>query len=322
MAACCCARLLQRAGLAIRLEPLRRPRVPAILTSPATAFLLNDIFEDSTLLDGFHQICRRIVAWSESSEAITLPHTATVVSEQALLERLWRLTGSVTVGGDSAAWTIVTMRGSRALPEEHKFGSRLASVTTARLRNGVPEDACWVEAVRDGWLFLLASGQGEAMMISVGLPPQAMLEQSRLVQAQIDGVGAAMAEFPAYPRILPALYGSDWLACGSAAMSFDPVCGEGAGNAAREAILASAVIAAIQQGEDRDAVLAHYQSRLLSGFLRHLEICLDFYTRARQGPWWDGEIALLENGISWARTQLRALPRPSYRLVEFRLEPL
>jgi flavin-dependent dehydrogenase len=105
-------------------------------------------------------------------------------------------------------------------------------------------------------------------------------------------------------------------------MSFDPVCGEGAGNAAREAILASAVIAAIQQGEDRDAVLAHYQSRLLSGFLRHLEICLDFYTRARQGPWWDGEIALLENGISWARTQLRALPRPSYRLVEFRLEPL
>jgi flavin-dependent dehydrogenase len=121
---------------------------------------------------------------------------------------------------------------------------------------------------------------------------------------------------------LAELNGPDWLACGSAAMSFDPVCGEGAGNAAREAILASAVMAAIQAGEDPDAVLSHYRSRLLGGFLRHLEICLEFYTRARQGPWWEGEIVLLQRGIEWTRAQMRPLPPPRYRLVDFRLRPL
>jgi len=322
LAACCCARLLQRAGLPIRLEPLSRPKIPAILASPATAFLLNDIFGESTLLQGFHPICRRVVAWNQTSAVVSLPHTATVVSEQALLDRLWRLVGPVQEDGQPAGWTIVTSRGARPLPEEYKFGSRIASVTKARLRSGVSGDACWVEAVRDGWLFLLALGQQNALMISVGLAPQDMLRQSLLINEQIDEVGAAMSQFPAYPRILPSLHGGDWLACGSAAMSFDPVCGEGAGNAAREAILASAVIAAIEAGEDRAAVLTHYQSRLLGGFLRHLETCLEFYTRARQGPWWDGEITLLEGGIAWTRAQMRTLPRPRYRLVDFHLEPL
>jgi 2-polyprenyl-6-methoxyphenol hydroxylase-like FAD-dependent oxidoreductase len=283
---------------------------------------LGDIFEDSQLFDRFHSICRRLVAWNETAEVVSLPHSATVASEELLLDRLWQRIDPVPEDGDPANWTIVTSRGARALPEEYKCGSRFASVTTARLRSGVPEDCCWVEAVRDGWLFLLASGQGEALLISVGLEPQAMLQQSRLVREQVETIGAAISQFPAYPRILPQLYGPDWLACGSAAMSFDPVCGEGAGNAAREAILASAVLGAIAAGEDRDAVLAHYQSRLFGGFSRHLETCLEFYTRARQGPWWDGEIALLEGGIAWTRERMRMLPRPSYRLVDFRLERL
>ncbi len=320
LAACCCAKLLQRAGVPIRVERLGRPTVPAILTSQATASLLRDIFEDSTIFDGFHPICWRKVAWNNTAEIVSLRHTATVVSEQTLLDRLWKL--APLEGHGASDWTIVTTRGPRTLPEELKCGSRIASVTTARLRGGVPDDACWVEAVRDGWLFLLAAGDGSAFMISVGLPPGDMLEQSRLVAAQIDTQGATLAEFPSYPRILTELTGPDWLACGSAAMSFDPVCGEGAGNAAREAILASAVVAAILNGEDRHAVLAHYRSRLLGGFLRHLEISLDFYTQARQGPWWDGEIVYLRRGIEWTRAKMRELPPPRYRLVDFRLESL
>jgi len=320
LAACCCAKLLQRAGVPIQVERLRRPTVPAILTSPATASLLRDIFEDATIFDGFHPIRWRKVAWNDSTEVVSLPHTATVVSEQMLLDWLWAFAPQESA--EPADWKILTTRGSCVLPDEFKCGSRIASVTTARLRSGVPDDACWVEAVRDGWLFLLAAGDGNAFMISVGLPPPDMLEQSRLVAAQIDSPDATLAEFPSYPRILTELTGPDWLACGSAAMSFDPVCGEGAGNAAREAILASAVVAAILKGEDPQAVLAHYRSRLLGGFLRHLEISLDFYAQARQGPWWDGEIAHLQRGIEWTRAKMRELPPPRYRLVDFRLEPL
>ena len=216
----------------------------------------------------------------------------------------------------------MALRTGRSSRHADRPYSPTSSSATARLRGGVPDDSCWVEAVRDGWLFLLAAGNGDAFMISVGLPLRDMLEQSRLVAGQIDSPGDTLAEFPSYPRILTDLTGPDWLACGSAAMSFDPVCGEGAGNAAREAILASAVLAAIHQGQEPQAVLAHYRSRLLGGFLRHLEISLDFYTQARQGPWWDSEIAHLQRGIEWTRAKMREVPAPRYRLVDFHLQPL
>ena len=39
--------------------------------------------------------------------------------------------------------------------------------------------------------------------------------------------------------------GPGWLSCGTAALSFDPICGDGTGHAVREGILAAAVIFAV-----------------------------------------------------------------------------
>jgi len=67
--------------------------------------------------------------------------------------------------------------------------------------------------------------------------------------------------------------------------------------------------------------LAHYSSRLLAGFLRHLDTCAHFYVSARRSDWWDAEIAPLLRGIEWTRDELSRLPAPHYRLVDFNLEP-
>src|SRR5260370_8041343 len=98
-----------------------------------------------------------------------------------------------------------------------------------------------------------------------------------MVEMQIESLNGPTTQFAAYPRILSALYGPGWLACGSAAMAFDPVCGEGASNAVREAILASAVVRAMSKGFAMQDVFAHYSSRLTAGFLRHLEACRHFF---------------------------------------------
>jgi len=51
--------------------------------------------------------------------------------------------------------------------------------------------------------------------------------------------------------MLARLRGPDWLACGTAAVAFDPICGDGTAQAMREAILGCAVITAIGEGGDR-----------------------------------------------------------------------
>ena len=146
------------------------------------------------------------------------------------------------------------------------------------------QSACWIESVDSGWLFLLPRGENEAAtLIAVGEMPGALLGQSRIIAGLIGALEGPAAEFPAYPRIAVPLCGDGWLACGAAAIGFDPLCGEGTGNAARQAYLATAIIAAVRKGEPVEDLLAHYTSRQMHGFLRHLQICLGFYQSAGSG---------------------------------------
>src|SRR5581483_3691871 len=126
-----------------------------------------------------------------------------------------------------------------------------------------------------------------------------------------------LGQFPASPRMADPLGEPGWLACGSAAMAFDPICGDGTGNAVREAILAAAVIRAAARGESEERLLAHYRARLIAAFRRHLELSLAFYRAGDGGAWWDGEIGAMERGIAWCREREG---RFWYRLNGFELE--
>jgi len=200
------------------------------------------------------------------------------------------------------------------------FGTRMAVVYEAELVEGADSDTCWVESLERGWLFLLPKGGGLGSLIAVGDPVEQLLESSQLAGPQVRKLGKRVVEFAAYPRILSKLCGDGWLACGTAAMSFDPLCGEGAGNAAREAILACAAVEAIFRGEPRKEVLAEYSLRLTLGFLRHLENCREFYSGRVGNQFWSSELELVEKGVAWAKSRLAAAPNSRFRLVGFALE--
>ena len=198
----------------------------------------------------------------------------------------------------------------------------MARTVPVRLEAAAAQDTCWIESVDAGWLFLLPAGCGRGSLIAVGEMSVDYLEESRLVAPQIDSIAGPGDTFTAHPRILDPLCGSDWLACGSVAMGFDPICGEGAGNAVREAILASAVVHKAVIEPSATEVSAHYSSRLLAGFLRHLNACLKFYASGKQGDWWKSEATALEKGIEWTQGKLASLPELQYRLKDFDLERL
>lgn len=323
VAAACCAHLLDQAGMATLVDKAARPKVPAIMLTGATQHLLQDVFQRNDIFAGVPVIEKRIVAWGPGARPLTLPHSAVVISEQALLDRIGPQPGAQD-GHDAhgPGWRILTMRPLPASSVEREFGSRIATASAVELKTGHDSRACWVESLENGWLFLLPIGEQSAWLLSVGDTPDKLLAESRLVGDQIADISLSRGKFPAHPRIADPLCGEGWLACGTAALGFDPLCGDGTGNAVREAILASAAVRAIADGADVSAVLAHYRARLLGGFMRHLEICQEFYSRGRCGDWWDQEISALRIGMEWSARELADAPVSRYRLNGFALEAL
>jgi hypothetical protein len=320
VAAACCVRSLFACGLPVSVVRAGRPKLSAVLLGRATQSLLTDVFADTKLLAGLPQIRKRVVAWGPGAQPIVLPHSALVISEHDLLERLWaRVQTPIEATQGMAAWEIISSRMEDAGRDEGRFGSRSAFVSNVQLKTNADRESCWAESLDAGWLFLFPVHGASACLISVGGPAPSLIAESRLIAAQVEAPITSAAEFPAYPRILSELCGSGWLACGTAAMTFDPLCGEGVANAVREAILASAVIRAAVQGSGVESLLAHYNARLMSGFLRHLQMCHRYYSTGGTGPFWSSELQLLQRGIESLSERLHPQPSPRYRLVGFEL---
>lgn len=256
-----------------------------------------------------------MVAWGTGPTALSVDHSAVVVSEELLLKELSPLAALTSTAPDFA---VCAARPLPAAVEEHPFGSRLASAVAVKLNANSDPEACWIESLEAGWLFLIPTSPETAWLLAVGSESAELLAASRVIREHIAHAQPQASKFPAYPRIVSPLFGDEWLACGTAAMAFDPLCGDGTAHAVREAILASAVIRA---GANPD-MLAHYQARITAGFRRHLALCQGFYTSGGEGPWWRSELDAIQQGIAWCDRQLAAHGDFRYQLKDFELHPL
>ncbi len=327
VAAACCARLLTDAAVPCVLAKTVRPKLAAVLLGEQTQHLLRELFParngDDDLFAGFASIRRRIVLWGSAAQAVDLPHLGVVAPEEELLRRLWqRIPNLPVASAENDGWSILSSRGSMSDAAELSCGTRQAHIASVQLVSDSEREACWVESVSGGWLFLLSLGAGSASLICVGDTVDRALDESTLVAQRILTRPAEGARAAAYPRMLQPLAMPQWLACGTAAMSFDPLCGEGTGNAVREAFLAAAVVRAALLGNDAEALAAHYASRLQQAFLRHLQICRQFYSSGGHGDFWDTENDALREGIRILEVAQQNQPTPRYRLLNRTLVPI
>ena len=318
IAARCCTRLLEGAGLGVTMEFSHRAKIPAVMIGATTQGLFADAFGRPDLFQGTLPIASRVVAWGPGAEPRTIPHAAVVASESDLLARL-PLSAAVSTPGSAADWSVFASDPPESC-EIHGFGARIAQAVEVQLNPDADPSACWVESLSDGWLFLIPGPGGRGWLLAVGGAHAALLEASRLVRAQIRATGPA-AEFPAHPRIAWPLCAPGWLACGSSALAFDPLCGDGAGNAVREAILASAVVRAAGRGEPVPDLLAHYRARLVAALQRHLDLCVEFYRTGGDSPWWRAQLDAVREGRAWCARELRGGMPARYQLRGFDLHP-
>jgi hypothetical protein len=312
VAAYCCAYLLGKAGFQIDLQPVERPRLPAIMLGEHALALIRDIFEQPSLFADLPRIRKRVVSWGPAAKPIEVEHSAVVVSEELLLQSV----RPAVVPNDDSGWTIFAAPPLPAAAVQHRFGTRMASATPVTLRENSDPAACWIESLEDGWLFLLPG-----WLLSVGAPAERLLAGSQVVAPQVANIAKSAGDFPAYARIASPLSASNWLACGTAAMAFDPICGDGTAHAIREAILAAAVIRAAARGDTPDHLRSHYEARLTAGFQRHLTACRQFYLSGGAGSLWQSELAAIDRGIEWCNAAL-AHHSFRYQLRGFELEAL
>jgi len=320
MAAACCAHLLRSAGFRVAIEQLGRAKVPVLMLSDSAIALIADVLGRNDLFADLPRIERRVVAWGQNAEPVVVPHSAAVTSEQSLLDRIHSAFGSdARPECAEPQWTIYAAQ-PLPHPAEERFGSRSASAVPVVFNDSQPPAACWIESLENGWLFALPKAPHAGWLLAIGGSVESLLGASRIIASQIDSYGPPTGEFPAYPRIATPLCGAGWLACGTAAMAFDPLCGDGTANAIREAILASAIVRAAADGAPIERLLAHYQRRLIAGLRRHLSLCAEFYHGGGNGTWWESELAALHRGVRWCGDELASSERFHYRLNGFTLQ--
>jgi len=284
------------------------------MISRATQQLFADVFHRTELFSATHPIHRRHVAWG--GERRVLPHEAVVADESTLLDLL----PPIASAEGPADWTIHAAKPLPSGVSDTSFGDRTAHAAAVELRPGSDCHACTIESVDAGWLFLMPQTRSSAWLLTVGGDAESLLGKSRFIVPDIARITSAGAQFASHPRIAWPLCGARWLACGSGALAFDPICGDGSGNAIREAILAAAVVRAAHDNKDEGQLRQHYRTRLLAGFERHLQVCAEFYRLGGQTDWWRAQLSAADAGIAWCRNQLGADVRYAYRLNGFDLE--
>src|SRR5262249_4121378 len=220
VAALTCSYLLQTAGFNVAIQRNSRNYLPSLMVSASSQALFCDILNTQEAFSILPRIETRVVKWGPSATPIALPHSAVVVSEEFLQDRIAKLVRFNFESNGSPDFTIIS---SRPLPQgsiEHAFGERMATVVPVKLQSRSASSTCWIESVNEGWLFLIPDGSSAGWLMSVGGHLEFQLAQSEVVAEQIAHISESTRKFPAHPRVAWPLSGKDWLACGTAALAF------------------------------------------------------------------------------------------------------
>jgi flavin-dependent dehydrogenase len=244
----------------------------------------------------------RRVDWGDD-EATVVPQTALAcdAGEFAaalagrLAERLRVLAGE----DDEADWTI--QASGRSVDNQASGGRRVGQLARIVDRNVQPITT--IGATPYGWTFTLPHPDGgtAVLMVTPSAPMAPTTPEAAAERLTAEGLPVAAVDIlslgnpqPIAPHLAQPLATENRLRIGDAAMALDPLRGDGVGFALRGALLAQAVIAAIEAGGDRAQLFNHYDHRLREVFVSHLRGCSSYYRAARYAEIWRTDVVAMD----------------------------
>jgi 2-polyprenyl-6-methoxyphenol hydroxylase-like FAD-dependent oxidoreductase len=176
-------------------------------------------------------------------------------------------------------------------------GDRRLIAAVGALRDTAPRESACFEALPEGWLFTAPVDRDRAlvqlMIPASGEVPDLLrcaIAGSHLARALIADLHPDHWTWAAAPAFRDPSPSVQCLRVGDAAFAVDPICGDGTGHAIRGALLAAAVLNAVEEGGDPEALRAHYQRRLRYAFVSHLQACVEIYATLPQRSLWAPEV--------------------------------
>jgi hypothetical protein len=305
---------LATAGRPVTLQaggPRGASPAPRLVLSAATASLIADVFGAGPgLFDDAHPFDARLVVRNDGTAPEVVRGPGVVVAGDRLSRSLIR----VLVTGAAGRFTVtcdeqcVTQRGGFELVVDargrasdlddglikeprtrYQMGTRRAVSADVTLRRGAPSNACVFETTEGAWAFLAPTGTRTATVQAMTLDAtddalDGVLRAAVMIPRWVETVRGVPVSFDAAPAVVDPFAGPGWLAVGDAAVAFDPLCGDGTGNAVRGAILAAAA-AGVASGEQDGGYLDYYRWRLNRTFLAHLVACERVYRSFPSQAW-------------------------------------
>lgn len=345
VAAICVARLLISRGWHVELRgrPLSRSS-PRIILNAITAKLLGELFEiqpydasDIFAKHGAISIESRALAQANRKPIEVLPHHGISIAALDLAKTLRALLmvnppfineiqeGDLLLSEDDIAafdW-VVDARGKQASSEGRVLlGERRAITVDVELDGDTPHGRCWMETTPEGWLFLMPSGHGLGSL-QVVVPNlsgnvfdvvKTLLASASLVSRFVTRQFNEPFILEAAPSISLSIGAKRFIRVGDAAVAFDPICGDGTGNAVRSAILATAVLEAVASGLTFEQGLGYYRWRLMQAFVHHIEYCESFYREAFSSAAWISELRKASEVRAGISSELSHAGKPRFRL--------
>lgn len=296
---------IERAGA----EQGRRP-VPLVLDEVA-ARLLSELF-GTEIFRGAQQLRRRFVSWGADTRLVDQPSLA--ISKSTLLTRIVENISTQTIEKKSgeANWTLIARERFSAPGDKIEFGRRVTLSCEVALEPSHDPSVSRIESGTWGWMHLFPLGDRKGCLQATVLPPflsdpgelmESLLDQCSMpLRRSIAGMNGSVDVQPSSPAISRRIAGERALKIGSAALRFDPLCGDGTAQSVRTGILAAASIASSSQFGTSS--VTHYDRRITATFAAHLDACSSFYANGGFGPAWQEELSEInrsDSSISDAR---------------------
>lgn len=350
-----CAYLLARQGWEIEIYKSSSRISPTLVLNDITCDLLQDIWQlEDKFWQNFYVLDRRRIRWGMEASVLNIEQLSMVINGNCLVKLLEKRLLQVYKQGvylnesppklDQANifdfghdWVVDAGGRKSAIAQNlgkgkrHMFGRRCILSTEVKLSKGSHQTACWMETVADGWMFLVPLGEHRGLlqyMVPIVREEASQMlmhsvEASQTIKSLVDSFLSSIAVFPAFPQMLSSLCSHQWIAVGDAAISFDPISGDGTGYAIRGAILATSVMNSIAfQNLANNQYLHHYTQRLQSTFVSHLKQCLKYYSAAFSSSTWKAETKPIQDFLYNNRYEFVTTDSFVYRLNKLNLVPV
>ena len=192
---------------------------------------------------------------------------------------------------------------SEARKDKIKFGQRNIYAATVNTSTNLLKNTCSLLSTSGNtWAFIFPFSPSIAVVQimsthfseSVIENVEAQLKYFFGNSLKLSDNKESFTKYAAYPWIRKVFHDGNGIYVGSAAVSYDPICGDGLGNSLRSSILATSIVSANENEQTQKDMLQYYTQRLTANFISHIKTCLNFYS---QNQSWKAEVDSMKSEL-------------------------